>query len=395
MLFVQLERNEIRPEMLRLSRSEATLFLIPLLLVPLAIVGRKWKLAHTPKPHFLKQISLSSPPPNLYSNHWAQVETILPSPDGKVIYTGEKSKVKFHSRDARSGRLIRSFGVFHYGNADAVLSPDGKILGFGYGGWNGDRIVLFHTASGKEKLQLPKPKAVGYGFDLNNEVVAVPDNDYIRLFSVKNGDFVGKLQHRVRDFYPKRPRFSSDGKQLLWIGSTSRDFNSYANGHSNDEIVWFDWKKQQRIHAIEFSHTDLFNARFSGDGKVILATGFRRYWVKSRATKSALATDTLLFAVDAQSGKQLYSRIITDWPNEIAVSPDGKWFAFPSPRKRDVQGKQSFSIYAVRSGKEMDRIQTDYSPAAAWSADSKTLYLDLGTIRRIQQNGGRWNFPKR
>lgn len=381
--------------MLRFTRAEISLFLIPLLIVPAVILTRKLKVAYTPKPAPIPTAT-PIPVPNLYSNYYVNAEVILPSPDGKLIHVGERNnKTKFSTWNARTGDLVRRFGVFRLGNADGVLSPSGAILGFGHGGWNGKRVVLFDSATGKERLQIPKPKATGYGFALNDEVVTLPTNDHIHLLSTRNGKLVGKLHYQARDFYPTKPQFSPDGKRLLWIGFPNRDFDSYANGNSHDEVVWFDWKKRKRIHAIEFPQTELSWARFSGDGKVILASGFRHYWVKSRTLKSEIATEVRFFAIDARTGRQLYTWHINDWPHEVAVSPDGQWFTFQTEKGEGSQSAEYLSVYAVKTGQEVHDVKGWFTNSGAWSADSKTLYIDNGPMWRLKlQNNRDWKLNK-
>jgi tricorn protease-like protein len=158
-------------------------------------------------------------------------------------------------------------------------------------------------------------------------------------------------------------------------------------------LVWFDAQTQQQLGATVFSQTDLFDACFSGDGKVILAIGFRRYWVKSRATKSAIATDVRLFALDARTGKRLYTKVVNTWANNFAVSPNGKWFAYPILEGSQQTGKRFLGIFEVKTGREVQRTQ-DFSPAA-WSPDSRTLYLDGFSLWRLQlQNDGNWKLDK-
>lgn len=264
-----------------LKRSEWLLFLTPVLVLGTAFMARPLRLKLFPvPPPTLVPTPVPPPAPNLYSSHYRMIRSIMVSPDGKLIHTGHQDpKAKFSTWNAKSGTLIRRFGLFHLGKADAFLSPDGKIIGFGYGGWKADQLVLFNSATGKVRLQRQK---TGHYFALANDVVAMSTRDEMRFFSTKDGRYLYKLRHKASEFFPGRPQFSRDGKLLLWVGNTGHDSEAYANGSGSDELVWFDWKKRKLIHAIQFPQTDLSEARFSGDGKVILATGVRYYWMKGR-----------------------------------------------------------------------------------------------------------------
>ena len=383
--------------MRRLSRVETALFLLPLLIVPTAILGQRWKVANAPKP-----VPIPKPPPapkpNLYKfPQYSQMECLLPSPNGKTIYSSHSGNPKFYLWNVKSGALIRRFGIFQLGNGDAVLSPNGKLIGSPHYGRFGSHAILFDSASGKEKLKIRKPLTKhSYGMALSNEVVALPTDDEMRLYSVNTGKQVGRLRHRAQDRYPLKPQFSGNGKSLLWIGNTENDSESYANSHSDDEAVWFDWKKRKKIKSFQFSQTSLYEACFSGDGKAILAYGWRYYWVKSKATRSAVATELKFFAIDAQTGKQLFSRHLDDdCRGDIAASPDGKWFAFPSKTSTDGGAEQFLSIYEVRTGKEVYFVEGDSFEPYAWSHDSKTLYLKQASLWKLQlQNNGNWKLDK-
>jgi sugar lactone lactonase YvrE len=336
-------------------------------------------------------------PPNLYSNLPDETRLILASPDGKVLYTAATlGLLRYSSWDARTGKLIRRFGAIKFGNLEGTLSPSGKILANEYGDLDGSRVVLLHSATGKEKLQIKKPTPAGMGFDLNDEVVALPTEDDMRLFSVDTGKIVGKLRHRRRrDYYPKKPRFSSDGKQLLWIGYTNRELEAYADSSAEDELVWFDWKRRKVINAVTFPQTNLYGAWFSGDGKVILVFGFRRYWRKSIVTGKTVATKVRLIALDAQTGKLMYTRLADIHPNDIAVSPDGRWFAF-SREDGPVPGKEYLAIYEVKTGREKIRLKGRFENTGIFSPDSKTYYIrDPGMITRWKlQNAETWKRSK-
>ena len=272
-----------------------------------------------------------------------------------------------------------------------VLSPDGRILGYGYGGWKGDRVVLFDTSTGKERRQIVGSRSVegGYSdFALNNDVVAITSNDNVRLFNNKSGAPAGVLSHRAADFYPKRPRFSPDGRQLVWIGFPNRDFDSYANGNSNDEIVWFHAGTKNRLGSVEFPQCDLFNVRFSGDGRTLLVWGFRRYWVKSRTGNNAVAAQPKMWAIDTRSGQKLWNWNVNDWPNDFAVSPDGHLFA---TSQDSFSNNAHISMREVKTNREVFRFPANVYGQPAFSPDSRTLYLPDGPMARLErQKEGSW-----
>ncbi|HEX8833782.1 MAG TPA: hypothetical protein VF719_06255 [Abditibacteriaceae bacterium] len=380
----------------RLSRAEIALFLLPVLIVPAAFWGQKWNVSRTTKP-------MPSPTPtpkfNLYSNF--RSGSILPSPDGRFIYTGSGGNPRFRKWNAQSGALLQSFGAARNGTIDGVswaaLSPDGRTIGFyRYQEGQPDRVVLLDTATNKERLQIQAPSAEGFGFSINNELVALPDNDSIRLYSATNGKLIKKLRHRVADFYPSSPQFSPDGKILLWIGETGEDGESYANGKSHDEIVWFDWKKGKCLGAIELHHTGMENAKFSGDGEVILARGGLWSWVKGQKVKRVAKAGKKFFAIDAITGKRLYTWNLGFFPSRLTVSPNGKWFALADTIKAPKSASEYLSLYEVRTGRKIHHIPGFDLNTNAWSADSKTfLYADTRLLQRLRlQPDGSWKLNK-
>jgi len=377
----------------RLSRLEIALFVVPLALVPAAIYGQRLKLAFAPRPVPLLRPA-SAPIPNLYSNFWPDTLALLPSPDGKWVTTGVQgaaSQTKFAKWNARDGQLMRRFGRYRFGDADALLSPDGQILGFGSGGSNGDRVVLLDAAGGKERRRIVKPKSVAGGysdFDLSNRAVAVTTDDDVLIFRSDNGRPMGKLRHRVFDYFPKKPRFSPDGRQLAWIGFSNRDFNSYANGSSNDEVVWFDLNLKKRVGAVEFSHCDLFNVRFSGDGRTLLVCGFRRYWVKSSTGHNDVSAQATMWAVDARSGHKKWDWNMSGWVKDTSASPDGRFFA----TEQNFGAKSDHvTVREVSGNREVCRVPGNFYGQPAWSADSRTLYLPSWPIKRLElRSNGRW-----
>lgn len=376
----------------RLSRAELALFVFPFALVPAAIYGQRWKAARprsAPRP-----VRFVAAKANLYSNFWPQSVTLLPSPDGKWIYTGvagAATRTRFAKWNARSGELVRPFATSRFGNADAVLSPSGTILGYGEGGSGGNRVVLLDPLSGTQRGQIARPPSVAgddAGFDLSNELVALATNRGVSLFRADNGRPAGKLAHRVSDYYPKWPRFSADGRQLAWIGSSNRDFASYANGVANDEVVWFDLAHKKRLGVAQFSHCDLFGVRFSGDGRTLLVCGFRRFWASGRGGQNDVCAQAEMWALDARSGQTRWNWNLSGWVKDVSASPDGRFFAF---EQNFGSSGDHITVREVKSNREVCRVPGQFSGGPAWSADSRTLYLPHWPIKRLEkQANGRW-----
>lgn len=381
-----------------LSRAEIALFVFPFALVPAAIYGQRFKLAVTHR----KAPRPTPPPvskPNLYSNFWPQTVTVLPSPDGRWVYTGVSgaaTRTKYVKWNARNGELKNPLATSRFGDADAILSPDGTTLGYGEGGSKGNRVVLLDPISGQERGQIVQPQGAAKeetGFDLSNELVALATKDNVSLFRVDDGQLFGKFSHRAVDYFPKKPRFSPDGRQLAWIGFSNRDFNSYASGSSNDEIVWFDTRTKKRLGAVEFSHCDLFGVRFSGDGRTLLVSGFRRFWTKGRAGQNDIGAQARLWAIDALSGQTRWSWNMSGWVKDVAVSPDGLFFA---TEQNFGSSRDHIIVREVRRNREVIRVPGDFSGQPAWSADSRTLYLPNWPIKRLEkQANGSWKLHEK
>jgi WD40 repeat protein len=310
------------------------------------------------------------------------------------------NKLRYSIWDARSGALVRRFGAFRGYVEEFDLSPSGKLFAAATGEWAGNYVVLFNGPTGGELLRIKKPAKGMRGLALNDEALALPTDDFILLYNVTTGKPIGKLQRRVSDFYPQNPRFSPDGSQLLWIGQASRNYESYANGNSNDEIVWFNYKKRRRISAIELPRTQVYTARFSGDGKVILAVGASYRWVKGFATNNDIHSDFTLFAVDVKTGSLRYSQPLPSVLTDFAVSPNGRWFGVLFEEGTFGTTRNLVSIREVKTGREIQRIGGD-GPLYAWSADSKTFYRRNGylegqyAVARWQlQANGKWTLKQ-
>ncbi len=373
--------------MRRLSRAEIALFVFPFALVPAAIYGQRFKIAVTPRPVARPKIAPVSKP-NLYSNFWPQTVTLLPSPDGRWVYTGVSgaaTRTKYVKWNARNGELMCPLATSRFGDADAILSPDGKIFGYSEGGSQGDRVVLLDPSGGKEPAQINRPQGAHNeesSFDLSNDLVALAAKNNVSVFRADNGQLFGKFAHRVLDYYPKNPRFSPDGRQLAWIGFSDRDFNSYADGISSDEIVWFDTHTKKRLGAVQFSHCDLFGVRFSGDGRTLLVSGFRRFWAKGRADQNDIGAQAKLWAVDARTGQTRWNWNLSGWIKDISVSPDGLFFAF---EQNFGSSGDHITVRELSSNREVCRVPGQFSGQPAWSADSRTLYLPNWPIKRLEK----------
>lgn len=381
--------------MVRLSRNELLLLVSPLLIAPAISLMRGAKVEDK-TPAVPAPTTAHLPELNLYSNAYSDYEVVFSSSDSNFIYTGTTfEKLKFSKWDARSGRLIRSFGAFRYANTESVLSPNGKMLAFGHGGWNGDRIVVFDANTGKERLQIKKPPSDTYGFDMSNKLVALPTNDEVRVYDAVTGKLSGKFTHRPRDFYPRMPRFSPGGKRLLWIGFSSYDYEPYADGKTTDEIVCFDLANGRKLQTYSVPRTQMMQVRFTGDGKAILAIGYRPLWQKKSGGKREIRMEQFLMGFDTASAKRTFTKSLHTMPNDFAVSPDGKWFSFRSEKATDPTLDQSVAICEVSSGAERFRSKGSSTNCGSWSADSKTLYFADRGIRRVKlREDGKWSLHK-
>ncbi|HEX9996590.1 MAG TPA: WD40 repeat domain-containing protein [Abditibacterium sp.] len=379
---------------IRLSRAELALFLVPAVVFPLAVAGNRWKIANTPFPTPIPTAT-PTPIPNFFRGAGRSNQIPIASRDGRRIIThpdSGRNGVRFAVWNAKTGDLVRRFGSFRggVGNKAPILSPNGQLVLFDNGGYQYDRLVLLDVSTGRQLRQWKRKGTEGYGVALSNDYLATLSNDDVRLHSVKSGALVKKLRHRARDYYPTHPNFSPDGERICWIGFSTWEYEEYASGSKDNEIVSFDVARGQRIWRRAFPHVHLIQIRHTGDGKTLVARGDQYFWTKSRKGK-ALSAYRKIWGIDALTGTKLWEKHAEYGGNEIPVSPDGKWIAL-TLRHDDSSGNARIAICEARTGKQRGEFLDSFTEVF-WSADSSQIWTSANE-RVVLQKGGSWSAPQ-
>ena len=377
---------------IRFSRAELALFLVPALVFPLAVAANRWKVANTPLPTPVPTAT-PTPIPNFFRGQGWSNQIPIASRDGQRIVThpgGGRNDLRFAVWNAKTGEMVRGFGAFRggVGNKAPILSPNGEMTLFDNGGYHYDRLVLLDVGTGRQLRQWKRDKrAEGYGVALSNDYLATLSNDDVRLHSLKTGVLGKKLRHRARDYFPSNPDFSPDGKRISWIGFSTWEYEAYANGSQDNEIVSFDVESGKKIWRRAFPHLHLTQIRHTGDGKTLIARGNHYFWAKSRKEK-ALASYAKIYGLNALTGVKLWEKNAEYGGNEIPVSPDGKWIAL-TLRNANSSGNERIAICEARTGKQRGEFLQSFIEVF-WSADSSQIWTSQNQ-RVILQKNGSWS----
>ena len=381
---------------IRFSRVELALFLIPVLLVPAALFGNRWKVALTPVPTTVPTPT-PTPIPNFFRGQGSSNQIPIASRDGKIIVTHPDSysiarspKIRFAVWNAKSGVLARRFGVFDMGigNHAPILSPDGQSVLFPYGGYKGNLAVLLDVNTGRERRQWKKPESEGFSLALSNDFLATTSNDDVGLYSTKTGALIKKLRHRSRDYFPTNPQFSPDGKRICWVGFSNWNYDSYANGNSDNEVVCFDVATGRKVWNRAFPRVYIMQVRYSGDGRTLIVRGHRHFWAKSQKG-NAISSYSQIWAFDATTGRQLWVKNARYGGNEIPVSPDGKWIALTLQDDNNDEGHARVVVCEARTGKERATFFQSFTEIF-WSADTGQIWTTQNK-RVVLQKDGSWS----
>ena len=378
--------------MIRFSRAELALFLVPVVLLPVALLANRWKVAVTPIPTPIPAAT-PTPIPNFFRGAGWSNSIPKATRDGKRIITHPDSMtspaLRFAVWDAKTGDLVRRFGLFRggVGNKSPIVSPDGKLVLFDNGGYNFNSNVLLDVGTGRQLQQWKRTRSEGLGIALSNLFLAMPTEDDVRLYSLQTGALKKTFKHRSRDYSPYELNFSPDGKRLCWTGFSAWDYAALANGSRDNETVCFDVAGERKIWRRAFAHTFLMEIQHSGDGKVLIVRGFHYFWNKNQPT-DRLNSYRMIWGLDAQTGAILWEKKVEYGGNEIPVSPDGKWIAL-ALRSQKVNGDDKISICEARTGRERGQF-FESSGDVFWSADSGQIWTS-NSKRVVLQKDGSWS----
>lgn len=261
------------------------------------------------------------------------------SADGKLVVTSSIRREKkppytlVHFRDARTGKLVRSFDLPDQQTILTDVSPDGKVLvGFTYlphaeqAKW-ANLLRLFDATTGKERRvlqRLPSGDLKRARFSPDGKRIAAVDGDQrLALWEAATGKRVHSLDN-AKEFF-NHLAFSPDGKTLVQIGGSGR-VHTYdvttGRGRCLNPGHW------ARVMCLAFSPDGKRLASAGADGQVL------EWDVAARAIRARVPAEK---TADGQPRRVA---------QEMAYAPDGrhllvKW------------GDQSVGLLDLRRGTEV------------------------------------------
>lgn len=303
---------------------------------------------------------------------FAQVIAIAFSADGKLMATGgygnEKGNYFARLWDVETGKELRRFphGPKGYGIGSLTFSPDGKTLATL--GTQGDVFLrLFDVETGKEQRAFPtdgelRPSPGSVVFSPDGKTVAAALNS-IHLYDTTTGEERLRIDHRASILH-----FTDDGKTLTagvsgaiyrWETATGKMLTPEAADSAVDRIL------------------------VSPDGSRVITRGQN--------------SDGYIW--DGASGK-LLRRIPVAYDSGLAISPDGRFLAWPvadyKVQFKDPQESGStfygtrIRLYDLAAHKLVDRF-----PAFKGSAQDLAFTHDGRKIVTVEKHGGLvriWDF---
>lgn len=292
-------------------------------------------------------------PPELYvqTGHWADVESVGFSFDGKMLATGGKDfQIKLW--DIATGQEVRTL-VGHLREVAALaFSPDGKLLASV--GKEEEKIRLWNVATGAELKTFSGPTEARILFSPDSQFLAVGSSEgSIRLWNANDGVEVQTFQTDADGEDVTSLAFSPDGKMLASI-------------EPGEAIKLWEVPTGKRLGIIPLDQ--------GSDGLVVFGSDSTTLWSFGSG---------VIKQWNALSGTEISSvTVIADKSysfEKIALSFEGKFFA-------GAKSYDDFSLFNVATGRESD--VAGVSPkgesikSLSFSPDGATLAIgdDVGGV---------------
>jgi WD40 repeat protein len=293
--------------------------------------------------------------------HGSAITALAYSKDGKSIYaTGFDTTV--HVWDSASGKELRAFRVADIHVLAMALSPDDKTLATA---GRDLQVRLWDAATGK-----PLQTFAGHGnwiwalaFSPDGKRLASSGLDQtVRLWDIGKGQEFATLTtgRGGKEGYPS-VAFSPDGKTLA------------AANHAGT-VDLFDGETGKELGKLDGHASGVSAVAISKDGKFLASGGF----------------DQLIRLWDLAAQKEVRQFTGHDGRiHSLSFSPDGKMLASTTgwPGKFD----RTCRVWNVETGKELQRLPSEYLGSVAFAPDSKSLALAPGdaTIHLYDANTGK------
>ncbi len=291
-----------------------------------------------------KKSNSASPQLRVSLGHSDLIDSVVFSPDGKMLASGSADKT-IKLWDVATGRELRTIST--NGNAySVVFSPNGQILaGVGENTFvgedvNDEVVILWDVATGSElrKLFGHGENIYSIAFSPDGSLLVSGSGDHtVRLWDVKTGKGLRILAGHDRDV--NSVAFSPDGKLL-------------ASGSADDNVKIWDAETGKEKITLKGHYDDITSVAFSRDGSFV-ASGSEDDTVKIWNVADGKEIGTLIGHLDNV--------------NSVAFSPNGKLLASGS---RDSKVK----LWNIETGDEIRTfVGADGSLSVAFSSDGKML----------------------
>ncbi len=254
--------------------------------------------------------------------HQSVVFAVAFSPDGTLLagggYDSEKGTHFVRLWEVATGKERRRFETARGGTRSLAFSADGKALATGDDSARPKPLLrLFDVESGKERRQIPFPDGSSVrsvAFAPDGLTVAASGGSSTRLFAVSNGKELLRLDGKAIGLH-----FSANGKVLTgavagairrWGAATGRPLTPEGAESPVDQVL------------------------VAPDGKRVVARG----------------QDGDVHVWDGRTGAHL-RRLSATWQRGIALSPDGRFLAWPTPDesvKYELPGRWKASVTGSR-----------------------------------------------
>ncbi len=282
----------------------------------------------------------------LQAGHTSAINSVVVSPDGKLILTASDD-LTIKLWDAASGRVIRVLSGHTKTINRALFSPDGKTI---FSASEDGTVRIWDVASGRAVRTLDTKESVS-GVSL----AVSPDGKYVvrsqektQIWDVFTGQLLRTLDRRLLSL-----TFSPDGQMLAAVGFNDKRSVELLNPQTGAVL---------RELPANTSLSDQSLA-FSPDGKLL----------------AIITADNTIDLWDVTKGsvsRSFKDKHYVDLPT-TTFSPDGKLLLLSNAPGRDLI-KKYLDLYDVRSGSLFKRI--DVSAMDSFQANSVSFQPDGKTF---------------
>lgn len=246
------------------------------------------------------------------------------SPDGKQIAFawngGDREILDVYVKLVGEGepvRLTKNEAASLY----PVFSPDGKRIAFSRSFPSASEIYLISALGGAErKIAEVQSGGTSFSFSPDGKTLAVADRDSesptngIIFINVETGA-KQKLTHAPENFNDNTPRFSPDGKSIVFVRSGAKDDQDlFIVSAAGGEVP----------RRLTFDRAKLSGQTWSADGGQIIFSSMRG------------GSSTNLWQIAATGGEPEFIKVNGKNPIKPIAAPDGKTLFYS--KGRDVPG---------------------------------------------------------